>query len=285
MFILRTTRDLNEKDPVGNIVAILDELKGTSLGPITEDFSGFLKETKMCLSCGESRENFEKRGVMALQLPLTKRSETLEDGISRVLKISSKICDCGGKVATVRKFKEYPKYLLLDVQAFQKVSLKVKDWTYNLTTLVQVQGMLYGLRAIVTHKGETLVHRVDVNWTKYTMESDETILIDYLQGTKPVLILLRRLKDTEAKEKELKEKDPKEQEPKEKEQVEKEQESKEQEQETKEQELMEQEVLEEPMDEIVFLRNKIKELEEQLKAKPAEIKPQKVILVTEFSWG
>ena len=69
MDILCTIRDLNEKDPVGNLVAILNDLNGTSLGPITEDFSGTLKETNICLSCGESKKILEKRRVMTLQLP------------------------------------------------------------------------------------------------------------------------------------------------------------------------------------------------------------------------
>ena len=55
----------------------------------------------MCLSCGESKKILEKRRVMTLQLPLTKRFESLEDGILGVLNNSNKICICWGKTVSV----------------------------------------------------------------------------------------------------------------------------------------------------------------------------------------
>ena len=149
-------RGADQFNPAGLFKIILEGLKGTAMEPLYNAFIGVKKDMDMCLSCGDKVVADGAKGIMILQLPLKKRMEKLEVGISRMFQNDKKTCqkdNCGGKMASVTKVEEFPMYLILDIQAYSKSSLKMKEQRYTFGTQVMVQGNKYHVRAVVNHGG------------------------------------------------------------------------------------------------------------------------------------
>ena len=149
-------RSADQFNPAGLLKIILEGLKGTAMQPLYNAFIGVKKDMDMCLSCGDKVVADGDKGIMLLQLPLKKQKESLEAGITRLFQNDKKTCqkdNCGGKMASVTKIEEFPMYLILEIQAYSKSSMKMKEQRYTFETQVMMHGNKYNVSAVVNHEG------------------------------------------------------------------------------------------------------------------------------------